>query len=209
MRGSRAGLIISRFLLVAGVVLLAIPAGIAIDAKLYERHARDRMNELPPDEPKSAGPPAEGELIGWMEVPRLGLSAPISEGTEKRTLLRSVGHIEGTPLPGPDGNAGLAGHRDIHFRKLEEIGAGDLVRVTTRQGKFEYLVDTTMVVKPDRVDLLDESASPALTLVTCYPFRYMGTAPKRFVVRATMKDATESTARTALAAPAPLLTRGG
>ena len=123
-------------------------------------------------------------LLGRIEIPRLGLSAPVSEGTSERVLSRAVGHAPRTSFPGEPGNVGLAGHRHTHFRKLEGITRGDWIRLSTPDGEFTYEVESILIVKPDRGDLLNPTEQRMLTLVTCYPFRYVGHAPKRFIVRA-------------------------
>jgi sortase A len=129
-------------------------------------------------------PRPEAELVGRIEIPRLNLRAIIEEGIDSRTLRRAVGHLPGTPLPGEDGNVVLAGHRDTFFRVLKDVRADDIVRITTPLGRFEYVVEATAVVEPSRTDVLDATAEPSVTLVTCYPFYLVGEAPDRFVVRA-------------------------
>ena len=136
------------------------------------------------DGPRVALPAADG-LIGRLEIPRLGLSALVEEGQEEQTLRRAIGHIPGTAFPGAGGNVGLAAHRDTFFRPLRHVQAGDLVRLTTPSGLFEYLVESVQVVEPDRVEVLDPpSSGEVLTLVTCYPFDFVGAAPQRYIVRA-------------------------
>lgn len=134
----------------------------------------------------SARPPAlpEGELLGRIEVPRLHVSALVLEGVDSLTLRRGVGHIPGTALPLQPGNVGLAGHRDKFFRGLKDVRRGDVITLTTPGGTFHYHVDWTRVVEPHDTAVLDPSAQPSLTLVTCYPFYYIGSAPDRFIVRA-------------------------
>jgi sortase A len=134
-----------------------------------------------------AGSRASG-LIGKIEIPRLELSAIISEGVEEGTLKRAVGHVPHTAFPGEAGNVGLAGHRDSFFRNLKDVTPSDTILITTPDGTFTYLIDTTLIVMPDRGDLLDSTAVPTVTLVTCYPFSYWGRAPKRFVVQARQLD---------------------
>jgi sortase A len=135
--------------------------------------------------PKPA--PAKGSTIGRIEIPRLGVSAVIREGSDARTLGLAVGYIPGTALPGEKGNVGLAGHRDTFFRKLRDINPDDEIRVTTRDGVFRYFVQRTNIVEPGDVWVLDATGYPALTLVTCYPFTYIGSAPQRFIVRAALR----------------------
>jgi sortase A len=117
-------------------------------------------------------------------VPRLGLSAIVREGVDEATLRRAVGHVPQTARPGEAGNAALAAHRDTFFRPLKHIRKGDRIKVTTPDGAHEYRVTETRVVAPDDVSVLAPTMNPTLTLVTCYPFNFVGTAPKRFVVRA-------------------------
>jgi sortase A len=128
-----------------------------------------------------------GEPLGLLEVPRLGLSVVVAEGIGGRTLRRAVGHLPETPLPGAPGNAAIAGHRDSHFLPLREILVGDEVRVRTAQGLFRYEVEWVRVVEPTAVEVLDPTDHPALTLITCYPFSHLGSAPDRYVVRARLK----------------------
>lgn len=130
----------------------------------------------------------EGDLIGRIEVPRLGVSAIVLEGVGYRTLRRGVGHIPATALPDQAGNIGLAGHRDSFFRGLKDIRKDDIVDLTTPDGTYSYRVEWTKIVLPKDVDVLDGSGGPELTLVTCYPFYYVGSAPKRFIVRAVRVD---------------------
>jgi sortase A len=125
-----------------------------------------------------------GTLIGRIEIPRLKLSALAREGDDDRTLDLAVGHLPGTALPGEPGNAAFAAHRDTFFRPLRRIHDGDVVVVTTPRGKFRYLVTSTEIVKPEDVSVLNASGTPTLTLVTCYPFNFIGSAPQRFIVRA-------------------------
>jgi sortase A len=119
-----------------------------------------------------------------MEIPRLLLSAVVAEGIDKTTLRRAVGHIPGTALPGEAGNVGLAGHRDTFFRPLKDLRIKDEIQFSTLTGDFKYEVESLTVVEPDNVGVLAPSHENVLTIVTCYPFFYIGAAPKRFVVRA-------------------------
>jgi sortase A len=108
----------------------------------------------------------------------------IMEGIDGRTLRRAVGHIPGTPLPGQQGNVAIAGHRDTFFRPLRNIKHDDEITLTTLAGSYRYVVDSTQVVEPEDTQVLDDSGGTILTLVTCYPFYFVGPAPKRFIVRA-------------------------
>jgi sortase A len=132
--------------------------------------------------------PADGTALGRLEIPRLNVSAIVRAGSDSRTLRLAVGHIGGTSLPGEPGNIGLAAHRDTFFRRLGEIREHDVVRFVTRDGTFVYRVEGTQVVDPDDTWVLNPTEEPALTLVTCYPFRYVGSAPRRFIVRAHLAE---------------------
>lgn len=125
-----------------------------------------------------------GGLIGRIEIPHLGLSAIVMEGTGRTTLRRSVGHILGTTLPGQPGNIGISGHRDTYFRPLRNIRQNDIITLTTLLGEYRYRVKFTKVVGPNDVSVLVSSGKEILTLITCYPFYFVGSAPDRFIVRA-------------------------
>ncbi len=125
-----------------------------------------------------------GQVVGRLELRRLGLFAIAREGTDAEILDRAVGHIPNTGLPGEPGNAAFAAHRDTFFRNLENVRAGDRIVVATPDGRHEYVVRDTRVVSPRDVSVLDPTPEPTLTLVTCFPFRYIGSAPERFIVRA-------------------------
>lgn len=133
---------------------------------------------LPP-RPLSLGAP-----IGEIHVPRLGLSAPVVEGDDDERLTGAAGHLLDTPLPWHGGNSAIAAHRDTLFRPLQHIRTGDRIELRTSHGVLHYLVRDTLIVRPDEVWVLEQGAGRTLTLITCYPFRYVGRAPKRFIVRA-------------------------
>src|ERR1051326_8803503 len=128
--------------------------------------------------------PAEGQSLGRLEIPSIDLSAIVAEGVQTSTLRRSVGHVPGTAMPGGAGNVGLSGHRDTFFRHLRDIRRNDLISITTLDGKVDYVVEAATIVDPDEAIVLHDIGRPTLTLVTCYPFYYVGPAPKRFVVHA-------------------------
>ncbi|HEY7288288.1 MAG TPA: class D sortase [Vicinamibacterales bacterium] len=137
------------------------------------------------DHPSSAAPPPHaGTLLGRLDAPRVGLSAPILEGSDDGTLRRGAGHIEDTALPGAAGNVGIAGHRDTVFRPLRRVSVGDAIDLTTGEEVYHYRISRTLIVNPDRVDVLDPTSHKTLTLVTCYPFEFLGHAPRRFIVQA-------------------------
>ncbi|HQT94959.1 MAG TPA: class D sortase [Thermoanaerobaculaceae bacterium] len=140
-------------------------------------------------------PPQLGDPLGRVEISRVGVSTVIVEGDGELTLSYAAGHIPGTALPGEAGNATLAGHRDGVFRGLARIRRGDLISITTLSGKYHYAVDSLRVVKPDDVSVLRPTRRPTLTLVTCYPFRYIGPAPERFIVQARLVGSTSAAPR--------------
>jgi sortase A len=119
-----------------------------------------------------------------LRIPKIRLEVPVLPGTDDRTLDRAVGHITGTAQPGATGNMGIAGHRDGFFRGLSAITPGDVIEVDTIKGKDVYRVERTWVVEPEEVSVLEPTSTPTLTLVTCYPFYFIGSAPHRFIVRA-------------------------
>jgi sortase A len=125
----------------------------------------------------------EGSSLGRIEISSVGIAAMIAEGIDRRTLRRAVGHIAGTALPGQQGNIAIAGHRDTFFRGLRNIHKDDEITLTTLNGTYRYRVDSIQVVEPEDIAVLDRSDDAILTLVTCYPFYFVGPAPKRFVVR--------------------------
>lgn len=128
----------------------------------------------------------EDDLIGRVEVPRLGLSAIVREGVEASTLRTAVGHMPSTALPGAPGNVAIAAHRDTLFRKLSGIHKNDEIAFETADGQtYSYVVDSMKVVRPTDVSVLKGTpGEQSLTLITCYPFNYIGAAPERFIVRA-------------------------
>lgn len=134
--------------------------------------------------PPAPLPLQNGDPIGLLEIPGAGISEIVAEGTDALTLRRGVGHILGTARPGEPGNVGLAGHRDTVFRGLRKLRLADRIILVTAGGSFEYAVEALQTVAPERTDVLDAGSRPTLTLVTCYPFDFIGPAPLRFVVRA-------------------------
>jgi sortase A len=183
----------TRWLLAASAVSLLAYAGFVLaDTWVFQR-AEDRQLEslvaaparnAPSVSPASLSPAANGGLIGRVDIPRLGISAIMMEGTGSSVLRRAVGHIRGTALPGERGNVGISGHRDTFFRPLRNIAAGDFIVLTTVAGEYRYRVVATSIVAPDDVAVLAPGAGEILTIVTCYPFYFVGPAPKRFIVRA-------------------------
>lgn len=200
---------LERSLWIAGFALLGWVGFVHADGWLYQARAEATLEqalsrdaragaaagfETLPGEEEDAGsgaaPPAstlslaQGDTLGRLEIPRLGVSVMVAEGIQGSVLRKAVGHLPGTPLPGPTGNVAVAGHRDRHFRPLKDVAPGDEILLTTPDGTFRYRVEWTRIVAPQDVHVLDATEQPTLTLVTCYPFYYVGNAPDRFIVRA-------------------------
>lgn len=139
-----------------------------------------RLGELLP---VRAGYSKGVEILGRLEIPRLGMSVLVVEGDDEHSLGLAAGHVPGTAGLGGAGNTVIAGHRDMTFRPLRKIRAGDRIYIRTKRS-FEYIVSDVQIVNPDDVGILENRGSPMLTMVTCYPFRYAGDAPKRYIVQA-------------------------
>jgi sortase A len=195
MRGSsrsRAARWIEIFLWAAGCIAIGYCAYIWGRAQYDQAAGKWALEHtLPGDSQVVDGPgrhivsSREGSLVGRIDIPRLDLSAIVFEGTSDGTLARGVGHLSGSAGPGERGNLVLAGHRDSFFRDLRGIRKGDEVTIESPHGEFEYQVESTEIVQPDQTEVLKPSEDATLTLITCYPFRYIGSAPERFIVRAT------------------------
>jgi sortase A len=130
----------------------------------------------------------EGEPLGRLELPRLGISVMVLQGAEEATLIAGAGHVPGTPAPGVLGNVVIAAHRDTFFRKLGGVRAGDRIRIATPAQTYDYVVDSTEIVDPEDTRVMESRAQAELTLITCYPFHFIGAAPQRFVVHARPLD---------------------
>ncbi|MEO7793356.1 MAG: class D sortase [Thermoanaerobaculia bacterium] len=122
--------------------------------------------------------------LAVLRIAKLGIEVPVLPGTDDKTLDRAVGNIAGTARPGEAGNVGIAGHRDGFFRGLKDITTGDRIELETLTGKQEFEVTSIRVVDPSALEVLAPTPQPTLTLVTCYPFYFVGTAPQRYIVRA-------------------------
>jgi sortase A len=197
--------------LVIGLLALSYCGYVLLDAKAFQayetwRFERALKDVKPPDaranEPDATinPPPSEdtspiiaksaasnvpaGSPLGRMEINSIGLSVMIMEGIDGRTLRRAAGHIPGTALPGEAGNVGIAGHRDTFFRPLRNLQMNDEITLTTLKGVYRYRVNSLKLAEPNDIDVLKSSGDAVLTLVTCYPFYYVGPAPRRFIVRA-------------------------
>jgi sortase A len=180
---------------ITGSLALGYVGFTLVDTKLYQTSAKQTLeNQIQVEktsaviQPRVIQPrPAakQGDVLGRMDIPRLGMSIAVLQGTNSRNLRLGAGHVEGTPLPGELGNSALAGHRDTFFRGLKDVRTNDEIQFQTATGLFRYEVDWVKIVEPDDMTVLAPSTEEsALTLVTCYPFYFLGPAPRRFVVRA-------------------------
>jgi sortase A len=189
---------VQRAFFAGGILMLGYCAVVLLDLTIFQHREKQRLesalNERPgtenaPPQPattsalKAASFAGPDGLIGRIDIARLGISVMVVEGTGKRNLRHAAGHIKGTALPGELGNVGISGHRDTFFRPLRNVQLNDIVTLTTPNGEYRYRVLSTKVVKPSDVSVLNSDGGEILTLVTCYPFYFVGAAPGRFIVR--------------------------
>jgi sortase A len=208
---------LERCLLISGCVLLALYVGLRIDSYLHSREALREFQvqkqartfgkrlEAQPIRDFNLWSPGRRKLYlesldpdsrspaAILRIPKIGLEVPVLEGTDELELNRGVGHIIGTAKPGGAGNVGIAGHRDGFFRGLKGIGPGDVLVLETSDSNASYLVDEVSIVEPTSVEVLRSRHTPSLTLVTCYPFYFVGDAPKRYIVHASLKSSISTT----------------
>lgn len=179
-----------RYLLfITGILALGYVGFTLLDARLYQASAKRSLeSQIHVEEEHKVTQPKPavkiGDVLGRMDIPRLGVSVAVLQGTNSRMLRLGAGHIESTPLPGEPGNTGIAGHRDTFFRELKDVRSNDEIQIQTATRLFHYQVDWVKVVAPDDNSVLTPSTEATLTLVTCYPFYFVGPAPSRFVVHA-------------------------
>jgi len=171
--------------LAAAALLLGYYGFVTVDAWAFEQRENRALERLINNK-ATPGPPAVATtgLIGRINIQRLGLSVIVVEGISSKVLRRAAGHIPGTALPGQPGNVGISAHRDTFFRPLRNIKQNDVITFTTMLGEYRYRVMSTRIVGPNDVAVLEPSGHEMLTLVTCYPFYFVGSAPDRFIVRA-------------------------
>jgi sortase A len=175
---------IERILWTIGLLCVGSCLFFAVQSRAYRNLAKHI------DSPQSvAHKSTPNSIIGRIDVSALDLSAPIASDIDAGSLREGVGHIRGTAMPGGLGTVGLAGHRDTFFRPLRRIKPGMDIALTGTTGTYHYLVDSTQIVTPDKVHVLDIVQQPALTLITCFPFDYIGAAPRRFIVHAHLLSA--------------------
>ena len=186
--------------LLAGAAALGYFLFAIFDAHIYQAREQDSFEELRRNRddatpgPSSSAHKADPNLIGRLVVPRLKLSVMVRNGIDPKTLRRAAGRIPGTARPGESGNLGIAGHRDSFFRGLRDVRKEDRIRLTTLDASYEYKVDSVQIVRPQDVSVLKDPGHAALTLVTCWPFEYIGNAPKRYIVHARLVASSERVA---------------
>jgi sortase A len=187
---------------VAGMFFLfgALPASSAPPVS-HDVSAGRREQDVPAYEPVSSSEPS----LGRIEIPRVGISSVILQGVDYETIRRAVGHFPATPLPFQSGNMALAAHRTTDFYGLRNIRIGDTITITCRKRTFRYRVERMWVVSPNDVSVLAPTPDKSLTLVTCYPFDYHGSAPERFIVRARALEADDAATTRSAASVAPAL----
>lgn len=215
---------LERLFLIGGLLLLAIYAVVRIHGFLLSRVALRKFAKVqqsvpanPPSDYVGQLTAAEPDVALWSEkrvkeyrqslamqfspavailrVPKVHLEVPLLEGTDDLTLNRGVGRIAGTARPGEGGNVGIAGHRDGFFRVLRDVSAGDSIDLVTPEGIESYVVDRVLIVNPSDTSVLQPRAGSSLTLVTCYPFYFVGSAPQRYIVQAVLADSPHKMAR--------------
>ena len=176
--------VLSIFLLAGGLYFIVSGAREYFGSKFGQTAIEHQWEEtakkpLPPERP-----PELGDAVAELTIPRLDTQLFVVEGTTHSDLREGPGHMQGTAMPGAPGNCVIAGHRDTHFRVLKDIQKGDQIVLQTRYGKFYYRVTQLSIVSPRNTSSLQPSTDKELHLITCYPFYYVGPAPKRFVVQA-------------------------
>jgi len=189
-----------RVLLCLGAATAAWCAAVWLEAQYTQRFAmpRSSVRALPGDAgamPRGTsgrGATVEiGTVVARLDAPSINLSTAVLEGSDDDILNRAAGHIEETALPGERGNVGIAGHRDTIFRPVRRLRIGDALNLSTSDRVYRYRISKTMIVDPEDVYVLNPTGKPALTLVTCYPFEFIGHAPKRYIVRADLISVSE------------------
>lgn len=186
-------------LFVLGAACLLYVAWVLVDAHWFQQRALEHLTRAAPAVEEGAAAEIDlpaGTPLARLTVPRLDLAVAVAEGTGDEVLQRAVGHLERTPLPGEGGHVVLAGHRDTFFRPLERIELGDRISLDAPSFSTTYEVEWFRIIDPSELWVLEDPGYPALTLITCYPFRFVGNAPQRFIVRAKRIEASTLAQRT-------------
>jgi sortase A len=209
---------LERLLLICGLLMIAVYVTASIDGTVLSRAELRRFNSqqlASANEPQRIDLPTAAPnfslwskyriknyeeslaahfapAIGILFIPKIHVEVPVLEGTDDLTLNRGVGHITGTANPGENGNVAIAGHRDGFFRGLKDVSLGDTIRMVSMQGTENYVIDSITIVERGDVSVLQQRGHASLTLITCYPFYFVGNAPKRYVVHASVADSAPS-----------------
>jgi sortase A len=210
LRG-QIGLWAERVLIVAGLSCLGLYAGARIHSLVLSRISVDEFESQRVSHDEKSGrmsgvkspdfhlwSPARireyekdlsiplAQAVAVLRIPKIQLEVPVLDGTDEITLNRAVGLISGTARPGDGGNVGIAGHRDGFFRGLKDVQEGDEIELETLTASQIYKIDHISIVSPEDVSVLSPRTKPSLTLVTCYPFYFVGSAPQRYIVQASL-----------------------
>jgi len=169
-----------------GLLALTYVGVVLVERQIYQANQARQLEHASALDLRTPLP--VGVVIGQVKIPRIGLQAVVVQGDSEKILKLAVGHIPGTPLPGQPGNMVLAGHRDSFFRPLRNIRTGDIILLERPNGSYDYQVESTSIVAPTDLSVLQNSGNDELTLITCYPFSWLGSAPDRFIVRARQID---------------------
>jgi len=172
-----------------GLIALSYVGYVLADAQIYQAYQSWRLEHSTKRDLRAL---PSGLVIGKVEIPRIGLSAVVVQGDSQGILSRAVGHIPGTALPGQSGNMVIAGHRDSFFRSLRKVHPGDRIILESAAAFYDYQVESTSVVAPTDLSVIQDSGQRQLTLITCYPFSWIGSAPNRFIVHARQIDSPPS-----------------
>lgn len=183
--------ILERGLLGTGLLLLTVSGGGFLDRVVYSSVALRQFDDTVERAEDPATSISSGAPVAVVSIEKVGIRAPVFEGTDEVTLNRGAGWILGTARPGEMGNIGIAGHRDGVFRRLKDLSLGDAIELSTTRATTMYTVDKIEIVAPTNVGVLRPRAVPTLTLVTCYPFNFVGHAPKRYILHASLTERTD------------------
>jgi sortase A len=180
--------LLSSILILGGILLFVVGARDFLGSIIGQREAAEEWAVPAAPVTAPAAPVNLGSSLARLSIPRLNKTWFVVEGVAKKQLRKGPGHMPGTAMPGAEsGNCVITAHRDTHFRALKDIREGDEIVVQTRAGEFRYRVTDFKVVKPVNTTVLEPSPESVKSLITCYPFYWVGPAPRRFVVRAKLE----------------------
>lgn len=177
---------IERFAIISGVLGILVTGLVSADALLSARDtiASFEQTVWAPAQMADPDPDKLHRPVALLAIASLNLEVPVFMGTHRKTLHRGAGIVDGSDLPGQGGNVAIAAHRDSFFRPLKDIGVGDLIVLRSAHGTEQFQVESVFITDPLDISVLAPTNGAVLTLITCYPFNYVGFAPDRYVVRA-------------------------